>query len=84
MRPTRRMVTAGTKMRRLFVPLRDAGIHPADGLTVTFFGSGRCAYVRVDEALAWLEREQPHHPSIDEYRRALKDLSEGRSGPRHV
>ncbi len=47
--------------KELFVEMRYSGIHPlvvmVDGLTLIFFGSGKKAYLRVEDAIRWHEKE---------------------------
>ncbi len=71
---------------KLFVKLA-AVMHPlcamTDGLSLTFFGKGKTAYLDIDTAIDWCRKEGKAH-SADEYRikievmeKAKKQLADG-------
>ncbi len=49
---------------RLFVKVK-AVMHPlcalCDGLSLTFFGKGKTAYLDIDTAIEWCKKEMTHH-----------------------
>ncbi len=76
--------------RRIFIKLRKSGIHPliamGYGMPITFFGKGRTAYLAVEDALAWFEKELPYDPTnpdypkvIAIYRRVLQNFRKGQT-----
>ena len=42
-----------------------------DGLPVTFFGKGKTAYIEVDAAIGWCEKEMAYH-SAEKYRKMIE------------
>lgn len=73
----------------LFIKLRSSGISPlvamVDGLRLSFFGKEQTAWLRVETALEWFEKELPRDPdnknykmAITAYRRVLEHFRDGK------
>lgn len=76
----------------IYVRLKSSGISPLvamiDALPLIFFGKGKTAYLRVETALDWFEKESKTSPAnrtykeaIDAYRDVLEKFKKGEVEP---
>ncbi len=78
--------------KTLFIKLKYSGIHPLvvayDGISLIFFGKGKTAYLTVEDAANWHEKElrdtrgrSGNQEVLALLRKALADFQEGRCVP---
>jgi hypothetical protein len=59
------------KVRTVMTPL----VAMIDGLPVTFFGKGKTAFLRIDDAIGWCRKEMAYH-SKDKYTIMIQRMEE--------
>ena len=67
----------------LYIAIRASGIHPLipyfDGMSVSTFGKGKTVYLKLDDAIAWHEKELTQSRGASGSKQTLENLKKARA-----